>query len=252
MAKKKISYVNNKIFEQNLEKNFEIFKSKKVLIDSYIKIYNLIDQNILPGSKNLEIGSGFGYSKKYIKNLFTSDYPKNKFVDEEINIYNISKEDNSIDNLIMIDVFHHLEYPNLAFKEINRVLNNNGNLIIADVYLGFFPNLIFKLFHHEPINFSSKILNSDKIPLDIKYFANQSYYKRIIVDDEGKICSKYFFKKKSYIWSDFRYILTGGFSKKQFLKDSKLLLIKKIDTKIFNNFLNLFSVRGLSILKNIK
>lgn len=252
MAEKKISYINKKIFEQNLDKNFEIFKSKRVLIESYLKIYRLIDQNILPGSKNLEIGSGFGYSKKYIKNLCTSDYPKNKFVDEEINIYKINKEDNSFDNLIMIDVFHHLEYPNLAFKEISRVLNNNGNLIIADVHLGFFPNLIFKLFHHEPINFNSTIFSLDKSPLHMGYFANQSYYKRIIVDNECQICSKYFLKKKSYNWSDFRYILTGGFTNKQLLKDSALNFVKKIDTKFFNKFLNLFSVRGLSILKNIK
>ena len=51
------------------------------------------------------------------------------------------------------------------------------------------PKLIFKLFHHEPVNFRTKISLLDKKLKINNYFSNQSYYQRIILDDEEKIRS---------------------------------------------------------------
>ena len=76
--------------------------------------------------------------------------------------------------------------------------------------------IIFKLFHHEPIKFNHDISINELNSKENNYFANQSYYKRIIINDELNLRSKYFELIKEYRWSDFRYILSGGFSKKIF------------------------------------
>ena len=214
----KLSYNQNKIFEDQISNNYKKFLEKPVLIESYLTMYDIIKNHIKDNDKTLEIGSGFGYLKKYLPNIITSDYQLNQFVDIELNAYETKFKDNTFDNIIMIDVFHHLEYPNAALKEFNRILKKNGHIIVADVNLGIIPLIIFKLFHHEPIKFNHDISINELNSKENNYFANQSYYKRIIINDELNLRSKYFELIKEYRWSDFRYILSGGFSKKKFFR----------------------------------
>ena len=244
---------NNKInleksFEKNVEINLNNFHKKKKLKKSYETIYKIIKKNIKKNHNNLEIGSGFGYLKNYIKKLTTSDYPRNKFVDLEINAYAI---DNKIkyDNIILIDVLHHFEHPKRALSQLSKILNKDGKLIIADVHLGILPKIIFKLFHHEPVNMKNQISLIEKKINKPDYFANQSYYQRIILNNEHEIRSKLYDLIKVYQWSDFRYICTGGFSNKQHLPDILLSFIHTIDKNIFDYFPNIFSVRGVAVLK---
>ena len=249
MCSEELKFNKKKSFQENISKNFKNFQKKKKLRESYFKIYRIITNHIKSNQINLEIGSGFGYLKNFTPNLITSDFPKNDFVDKEVNAYSIDDKSNFYDNIILIDVFHHLEFPKKALNQFHRVLKKNGQLIIADVHLGFIPKMIFKFFHHEPVNFKTKIsLFDEKLEIN-KYFSNQSYYQRIILEDEEKIRSNYFNVKQTYNWSDFRYIFTGGFSNKQYLPNIFLSMIHLLDKKIFNFFPKIFSVRGITILQ---
>ena len=248
MCSKELKFNNKKSFQENINQNFKIFQKKKKLREAYFKIYKIISKYIKPDQTNLEIGSGFGYLKRFSPNLITSDFPKNEFVDKEVNAYFIKNETNYYDNIILIDVFHHLEFPKKALNQFHSVLKKNGHLIIADVHLGLIPKLIFKLFHHEPVNFETKISLLDKKFEINDYFSNQSYYQRIILEDEEKIRSEYFNLKQTYNWSDFRYIFTGGFSNKQYLPNIVLSIVHLLDEKIFSFFPKIFSVRGIAIL----
>ena len=248
MLSKKNRFNLEKRFEKNIENNFKNFLKKKKLKESYKEIYKIITKNIKKNHNNLEIGSGFGYLKKYIKKLTTSDYPKNKFVDKEIDAYSMNYKI-KYDNIILIDVLHHFEHPKRALSQFYKTLNKDGQLIIADVHLGLLPKVIFKLFHHEPIEMKTKISLIEKKINSSKYFANQSYYQRIILNNECQIRSKFYTLKKVYQWSDFRYLFTGGFTNKQYLPDIILSLIHILDKKLFYLSPSIFSVRGVAILK---
>ena len=67
--------------------------------------------------------------KKIIKKCITSNYYLNKKIDKKINIYKLKIKNNSISNLIMIDVFYHLRYPGYALDQINKKLKKKGKLL---------------------------------------------------------------------------------------------------------------------------
>jgi len=52
-------------------------------------------------------------------------------------------------NLVMIDVFHHLAYPMTFLREVSRVLQNGGRLIIVEPAMTLVSVPVLKLFHHE-------------------------------------------------------------------------------------------------------
>ena len=67
----------------------------------------------------LNLGCGSKILDGY-KNIDKFDYYKPDIVhDLELTPYPFEK--NSVDNLILMDIFHHLEFPALAIKEIERV-----------------------------------------------------------------------------------------------------------------------------------
>ena len=121
MCSKELKFNNKKA--ENINQNFKIFQKKK-LREAYFKIYQIISKYIETDQINLEIGSGFGYLKRFSPNLITSDFPKNEFVDKEVNAYSIENDNNYYDNIILIDVFHHLEFPKKALNQFHSVLKN--------------------------------------------------------------------------------------------------------------------------------
>ena len=95
------------------KENRRIFKEKKLLRLIYNNYFNIIKKNLSSKnkSKTLEIGSS-GYIKE--KN--------NKMIDICENIYNLKQKKNFLSNIILVDVFHHLEFPGLALYNMHRVL----------------------------------------------------------------------------------------------------------------------------------
>ena len=69
----------------------------------------------------------------------------------------MSFEDGSVANLILFDVWHHLEYPAAALAEFHRVLVPQGRLIIFDPAMGLLGRIVYGLFHHEPLGLKDKI-----------------------------------------------------------------------------------------------
>ena len=154
-------------------------------------------------------------------------------------------------NIIMVDIFHHLEFPMLALKNLHNVLCKNGRVILIEPAMGFFPRIIYKIFHHEPNGFNLKINCSESIthlPDKNDYFAAQALTWRVFVKDEVDY-GKYFYLKKIDYFSDFSYLGSGGFSFKAFYPEKLYFLIKKID-KILNLISRkLFAARMLIVLE---
>ncbi len=83
----------------------------------------------------MEIGSGIGNIKHTIPHCLRTDLFPTKDIDQVENVYQLSFSDNSVSDLILFDVFHHLRYPGSALKEFQRVLLPNGRVIIFDPFV---------------------------------------------------------------------------------------------------------------------
>ena len=234
-------------------KNRKTYHNKYLIKIIYNNYYKNIKKNIYLSDKKkiLELGSGGGNIKKVIKECITSDQFKNKNIDRIENIYKINFKKDSISNIILIDVFHHLQFPSLALKEIHRVLIKNGRIIMVEPAMGFIPRIVYKIFHYEPNGFNLRIKWNDipkKIPLSNQYFAAQSMPWRAFFLKELNLKSKYSIKLIKP-FSDFAFLLSGGYSYKAFYPKFLYSLIKLIDKILTSISIRIFSARMLIVLE---
>jgi len=153
----------------------------------------------------------------------------------------------------MIDIFHHLEFPMLAIKNLNEALCKNGRVILVEPAMGLLPRIIYKIFHHEPNGFDIKIKwdTIPKSPPDKNaYFAAQSIPWRAFVKKELNLHNKFEIKKVK-CFSDFAFLCSGGFSYKSFYPLKLFGLINTIDNILTKISFKIFSARMIIILKKI-
>ena len=242
--KKKINTLRQHKIE--IENNRKIWKKKKLIREIYSNYFRMLINEKKKGSI-LEIGSGMGNIKKIEKDVITSDLFKNINIDKVEDIYNLSFKSNKIDNIIFIDVLHHIEFPKNAFEEMHRILKKNGRVVMLEPSMGLIPRLIFKLFHHEPNGFNFKLNWFKKKNITKRYFAAQSIPWRLFVLKEKKLTN--FKIRKISLFSDFKYLASGGFSHKSFYPYSSLYFIKLLDKLLTLISSKLFSARMLVVLE---
>ena len=234
-------------------KNRKTYQNKELIKIIYNDYYKNIKKNIYKSNikKILELGSGGGNIKKIIPKCITSDQFKNDNIDRIENIYKINFKKNSISNIILIDVFHHLQFPSLALKEIHRVLIKKGRIIMMEPAMGLIPRFVYKIFHYEPNGFNLKINWNHipkKIPSSNQYFAAQSLPWRAFFLKELNLKSKYKIKLIKP-FCDFTFLLSGGYSYKALYPKFLYSFIKLIDKILTNISIKIFSARMLIVLE---
>jgi len=233
--------------------NNNILNNKKILLLHYENFYTLIKNNLSSiNGKILEIGSNDSGIKKIIKNCITSNYYLNNKIDTKLNVYKLKIKNNSISNVIMIDVFHHLRYPRFALNQINKKLKKNGKIIMIEPAMGLIPRIIYHFFHREPngLNFNIKW---NKIPknnffLKNNYFAVQSLSWRAFYRKELKLPNNLTIDKVKP-FSDFAWIASGGYSFPSFYPAFFYKFFTKIDAVLTILSEELFSAKMLIVLK---
>lgn len=108
--------------------------AKQLLIKHYFHtIYKTVKN--LGISKALEVGCGAGFSTEYLAEIFpnmeSSEYREDLVKQarernptiriRQESIYNLRRDDNSFDMVIVLEVLEHLKYPWDALKEVWRV-----------------------------------------------------------------------------------------------------------------------------------
>ena len=234
-------------------KNRKIYKKKELLQIIYKNYFKLIKKNMFIKSDlpALEIGSS-GFIKEIIPNCITSNLVKDDvMIDKEENIFQLNQKDESLSNIILVDIFHHLEFPKLALKNLHKALCEDGRVIMIEPAMGMIPRLIYKFFHHEPNGFDYHIKWNEtpkNIPNKDSYFAAQSIPWRAFIKNELKL-ENTFKVAKIRCFSDFTFLASGGYS---FYSLYPKFLYKQI--RFFDNILskiskNIFSARMLIVLE---
>lgn len=241
------------LHQEFINKNSEYWNQKPLLQKLYGDFYRLIAQNLsnLPDGKIVELGSGLGNIREVIPNCLRTDLFPNPWIDQVENAYKLSFADESVSDLILTDVFHHLRYPGTALQELARVLRKGGRVAMLEPCMSGLGLLVYGALHDEPIAVTKEIewdAPEDWSPEKIDYYAAQGNATRIFVGSK--------FRSKLGDWQKFRtvrlsaiaYAGSGGFSKPQLYPTSMLPSIKKLE-KILDLFPALFATRLLVILE---
>lgn len=198
-----------------IEQNRKYWRQKPLLQKVYKRFYAAIAKRLISGTK-LELGSGIGLIKECIPDCITSDLFENPGIDQIESAYTLSFADGSLNNIILFDVWHHLEYPGSALAEMWRVLAHGGRVVIFDPAMGIIPRIVYGLFHHEPLGFRQPIYWHPApffVLKEAPYFAAQARAWRIFYLHEGTNQLADWNMLECAAWSDFAYLGSGGFSK---------------------------------------
>ncbi len=236
-----------------IDKNQEYWNRKPLLRTLYRDFYLLISTHLskLPDSKVAELGSGLGNIHDVIPDCIRTDLFPNPWIDQIENAYKLSFADESISDLILTDVFHHLKYPGTALNELYRVLRKGGKVIMLEPCISALGLIVYGALHDEPIAITKKIewfAPKTWNPENIDFYAAQGNATRIFVRSGFRSKLKAWKKIETTRLSAIAYAASGGYSKPQLYPTALLPFIKKLE-KVLDLFPILYATRLLVILE---
>lgn len=130
---------------------YQTWHKKPLLRQIYKDFQNRIEAHCRKG-RTLEIGSGIGILQ--LPNTIRTDIQVGG-CDVVADAQRLSFKDQSFDNIVMVDVLHHIEFPALFMLEAKRVLRSGGKLIMIEPAITWGSTLFYRLLHHEPVRTSA-------------------------------------------------------------------------------------------------
>lgn len=131
-----------------LKERREIWKSKEIIRRLYYKWYRIISDALRPG-KTLELGGGSGNLKAFFPEAISSDILFASWLDAVLDAHRLPFKDESLDNIVMFDVLHHLAVPAIFFYEAQRVLRPEGRIVMMEPYVSWASFFIYQFLHAE-------------------------------------------------------------------------------------------------------
>lgn len=192
-----------------------------------------------------------GYIKEVIPDCIRTDLFPNPWIDQVENAYALSFTDQTVSDLILLDVFHHLRYPGTALNEFFRVLQPGGRVIIFDPAISALGMIVYGLLHPEPVAFFRPVewlAPAGWSPPEVDYYAAQGNATRIFYGKEFASNLNNWKQKGLIRFSAISYVASGGYSVLQLYPRSILPFIKSVEA-ICDRVPFLFATRLLVVLE---
>ena len=252
--KKKVSFLHNENRMNsvaNTQKARELYYSSKSLNVKYLleKRFNWMNEFINDDDVGIEVGSGAGFIKDFIKNknLKLTDLGNDEHLDfKNIDAQNTGFSDESYDYVIASNMIHHIPFPMKFFKEMNRILKKGGRLIIFESYCSVVFQLITIIMKHEGFDFTVNVWNENEANSDEhNAWHGNIAVPHLIFDDKKEFnnnLGKIFKIDYEKFTECFIFLNSGGVtSKTKFLPMNRFFL----------NLLNLFDIFLIKLFPNI-
>lgn len=108
----------------------------------------------------VELGSGIGALKEAIPDVITTDVEPTPWAERVVDAERLPFTDESVGNLVLIDVFHHLPHPARFLDEAQRVLVPGGRIVALEPYVSPVSRLFLR-FHPERLDLGADPFGAD-------------------------------------------------------------------------------------------
>ena len=126
-----------------------IWDRKPVLRAIYRHYYERMSACTVPG-RTLEIGGGSGNLKESLPGVISTDILPSAWLDARADAQDLPFRDRAFDNIVFVDVLHHLEDPRRFFGEARRVLRDGGRIVMVEPAMTPVSYPIYRFVHEEP------------------------------------------------------------------------------------------------------
>ena len=209
----------------------------------------------------IEVGSGAGFSKDFIKNknFKLTDIGEDDHLDfKNIDAQSTGFNSESFDYVIASNMIHHIPFPIKFFKEMNRIIKKGGKLIIFESYCSLVFQLATIIMKHEGFDFTLDVWDEKNPKSDEKNaWHGNIAVPHLIFDDKEKFeknLGKYFKIEYEKLTECFIFLNSGGVTSKTKcipLNNFFLNLLNKVDKILVKLFPKIFCMGRRIVLKKI-
>jgi SAM-dependent methyltransferase len=169
----------------------------------------------IPGA-TIELGSGIGRFKDAFPFVVSTDVVSTPWADAVVDAERLPYTDESLANLVLIDVFHHIARPARFLDEAVRALAPGGRVLILEPYCSLLSTPVYRLLHHECTDLRAPALADDDALASSPLAANQARATVVFFRELDRFRAR---------WPELRiverrrlalllYPLSGGFSRR--------------------------------------
>ena len=241
-----------KMFEENRSSNLRFLLQER---------FDWMNNFISEGDCGVELGSGAGFAKHFIKNknFKISDLSDDNHLDyKNIDAQDTKFENESFNFVIASNMIHHVPYPIKFFKDINRILKKNGRLIIFEPYCSVILQFATILMKHEGFDFTINVWD-EKNPKSDEHdlWAGNMAIPNLLFDDKKefeKNLGSYFNIKHERLVECLIFLNSGGVTSKTFcipMNKFFLNLINNIDKVLVKVLPSIFATGRQIVLEKV-
>jgi SAM-dependent methyltransferase len=190
-----------------------IWQRKPVLQTVYQRYFQRLLEACIPGSV-LEIGGGAGSMKDHSPAIVSTDIQFAPWLDVTSDAQALPFADGGFDNMVMLDVLHHLPDLRRFFAEAVRVVRRGGRIVMIEPAMTPIARIFYSHFHPEPVDMNVDPLSADtgaarRLPLE----GNQAIPHLLFKRQAGRLEKEFpnLAVRDVRFLSLFAYPLSGGF-----------------------------------------
>ena len=243
---------------EELIRNREVWQKKTILRQVYQnEFFPLLAKYRVDGKHTLEVGGGPGFFKAFSPEVISSDISVCSWLDLSANGEYLPFETGKIDNVIVLDMLHHLGDPLKFLTEAERVLRKGGRIVMIEPWVTPFSYLIMRFFIPEGIDFSWKpgdvMVPLDKAIEKKPFDANQAVPTLLFTKYKADLAQ--IFPRMKVIkverFALFAYLLCMGFREISLLPASLYHLVQKFERHTKPLWSRLGAIKGLVVMEKI-
>jgi len=189
------------------------WQNKAVLRAVYSDYYQRMVKYLNPGP-TLELGAGSGHLREHLQDIILTDIQPAPWLDAAADAQALPFSTGSFENIVMLDVLHHIENPTEFFAEAARVLKTGGRMVMLEPAITPLSGLSYRYLHPEPVDtrqdpFASPTADPKRSPYD----ANQAIPTLLFRRHRAKFEHRFpaFWLRRVRYLSLFAYPLSGGY-----------------------------------------
>ncbi|HEX7961714.1 MAG TPA: class I SAM-dependent methyltransferase [Terriglobales bacterium] len=240
--------------EELLHAHRDLWQRKPVLRCIYRDFYHRILAACQSG-KSLEIGGGSGNLKEYREDVVTTDIVATEWLDAVADAQALPFGENSFDNIVAIDVLHHIEYPIRFLDEAQRVLKPRGRIVVVEPAISPVSWFFYTFCHPEPVRMHADPLANGVPDRKRKPFdSNQAIPTLLFGRHRARFEERYPGLKLVRLerFSFFAYPLSGGFRSWSLLPAQLAPQLLNIEERLAPVLAPIMSFRLLAVIENIQ
>ena len=192
-----------------------VWDAKPALRQIYGDYYQRIASWLRPGA-TLEIGGGIGNFKSSYPDVISIDIQPSAGLDVVADAQSLPFRDGSFDNIVLVDVLHHVERPVRFLAEALRVLRPGGRVAMIEPGITPLSGVLLRLFHEEPVIMSvDPLADGPTRPGKDPYESNQAIPTLLAGRDRERMLQRFPIMSlaRSGWLGLFAYPMSGGFQR---------------------------------------